>query len=309
MGGALGLGGTLGLCCALGAFGCGIVGCTGDLGAGAGETEPTTSAGEGGAAGAVAASSGSGGAASSGSGSEGGSGAGGDLAPWMPVDTDWCAEDGYLGLDDGVCFYAPASPAGVLVFLHGMLPPDGSPATMQLLAKNAADQWGYAVLFPRGEQGLCSWDPSVEDWWCFPTSRANVDAHAARLAASWDDHVAQLEAILSADLGERYVLGFSNGGYFASYIGLEGWWSPLAGAGLVAAGRAFVDTSLLADERPPFYIAVGALDGQQIQDSAQNLAYVLNLEGWSNDYVVHAGSGHTIMPLDFDMAWSAWTSP
>jgi predicted esterase len=262
--------------------------------------------GEAGAGGVVhvdeggSASAGGGGAGSVGSG-----GAGGQA--WQPTTSDWCG-DGYQAIDSSSCFYVPAGPTkGVLLFLHGMLPPDASAATMQALARAAADEHGYVVLFPRGRQGLCAWDPSVEDWYCWPTSRASVDAHAVELMAEMDTRIALLEGHLGVDLSTRYVLGFSNGGYFASYIGLEGWWAPLAGAGLVAAGRSFVDTALLSSEQPPIYIAAGALDGQQIQDSAQNLAYVLSLEGWPHQYVLHPQSGHELSAADFASAWALWS--
>jgi poly(3-hydroxybutyrate) depolymerase len=195
------------------------------------------------------------------------------------------------------------------VFLHGMLPADASPATMQALARAAADEHGFVVLFPRGEQGLCDWDPSVLDWWCWPTARAEVDAHAAAMVDRWQAEADVLAGYLDADLSARYVLGFSNGGYFASYLGLEGWWAPLAGAGVVAAGRSYVDTALLALDRPPFYIAVGALDTPEVQASGENLAYVLALESWPHAFVLHPASGHELSAADFTHAWAAWSSP
>lgn len=246
--------------------------------------------------------------------SDGGASAGGDPrghaggTEWQPGHSDFCGE-GYAAIDDATCFYAPAdvtASPGVLLFLHGMLPPDASAATMMALARGAADTHGVVVLFPRGEPGLCSWDASVEDWYCWPTSRAAVDAHAAAMVARFDAATALLEDHLGVDLSARHLLGFSNGGYFASFLALEGWWAPLTGAGLVAAGRAFVDTSLLSTDRPPMYIAVGALDIQTVQDSAHNLAYVLSLEAWPHDLVIHPDSGHQLSAADFTLAWSLW---
>jgi predicted esterase len=76
----------------------------------------------------------------------------------------------------------------------------------------------------------------------------------------------------------------------------------------VAAGRAYVDESLLSPEHPPFYIAVGALDQQSVQNSAENLAYVLSLQGWPHEFVLHPNRGHELGADDFDDAWQLWTS-
>ena len=161
---------------------------------------------------------------------------------------------------------------------------------------------------PRGRQGLCAWDASVEDWWCWPTKRETVDAAAAGILSEWVGSEALLAQILGAPPARRYVVGFSNGGYFASYIGLEGL-LPIDGAGVVAAGRTFIDESLLQPDHPPFYVAVGALDTASVQSSAQNLDAVLAQHGWPHDFVQHADRGHEIRADDFEGAWAAWTAP
>jgi len=276
-----------------------------DLSAGAGAGTGAGAGGEGGLG------AGAGWAGQGGGWAGGGGQGGGGAEPWQPVQTDWCVDEGWLGLGEDLCFYAPPSlgaSAGLLVFLHGMLPPDGSPETMQWLVRQAADDGGFAALFPRGEQGLCAWDPSVEDWWCWPTSRQSVDAETASFTAEWDQAELLLEDVLGLSVTARYVLGFSNGGYFASYIGLEGLW-PVSGAGLIAAGRSYVDESLLWDEEPPFYIAVGDEDSVAVQNSAQNLAFVLSQEGWPHEYVVHPGRGHWMEPGDLQSAWALWMDP
>ena len=54
-------------------------------------------------------------------------------------------------------------------------------------------------------------------------------------------------------------------------------------------------------------MAVGALDSQQVQNSAQNLAWVLWLNEWPYCYKVHPGRGHTVASDDFQNAWQVWT--
>src|SRR6185503_11518750 len=116
------------------------------------------------APGHAAGAGGAGGAAASDADTPGLGGAGG---AWTRVDTPFCS-DGWIGIDDHTCFFAPpelASPPSVLFFLHGMTPPDALPTALQAVARQAATAHGFVAVFPRGEQGLCGWDPSVEDWW------------------------------------------------------------------------------------------------------------------------------------------------
>lgn len=233
----------------------------------------------------------------------GGGGQGGD--GWQPVATSWCS-DGWLGLDEGTCFFAPANPSGeLLIFLHGMMPPDASPKTMQQMVLAEAESRGAVVLFPRGRAGLCSWAEEVKTWFCWPTSRANVDLHAAGLFAEFQQWQQKLESLLNTTFHKRYLFGFSNGGYFASYAGLEAWWR-VDGVGLVAAGRSFVDTALFPAERAPFFLRVGQLDQTSVKNSAQNLAYVLSQQGWPHDFKLQAGKGHELWPSDLAAAFASW---
>jgi predicted esterase len=284
------------------------IGCNGTIGD---TPDPTSSTNSGaGGAGDPAGVGGAGDPASSSSvtGSTG-SGAGGEGggAVWQPVETDWCAE-GWTGLDDHTCFYVPGTvttPTSVLFFLHGMTPPEDTPKSLQNLARDAADEHGFIAVFPRGRQGLCAWDASVEEWWCWPTSRTTVDANAASILDEWTAAQSLLEVILDVTFDRRYVLGFSNGGYFASYIGLEGLLET-DGIGAVGAGRSNIDESLMPAKSTPFYIAVGDQELQSTQDSAQNLVFVLNKHGWPNDFVIHPGQGHSVGASDFNGACSIW---
>jgi len=127
---------------------------------------------------------------------------------------------------------------------------------------------------------------------------------------SQDDRLgASLERVRAAGIpvDRRYLFGFSNGGYFVSYLTLEGWLA-IDGAAMVASGRLFVDESLLSPIKPPLYLAVGSLDSQQVQNSAQNLAWVLWLNDWEHCYKVHPGRGHGVAADDFANAWQLWTN-
>lgn len=265
-------------------------------------------AGEGGAAPVdVAAASGASGGG--GAGGEDGAGGGGGALSWEPVETDWCSA-GWIGLDDHTCFHVPeTAPRGgpILYVLHGAMAPDSLPVDLQATAAEAAEALGAVAVFPRGRPGLCTWDPSVETYCCWPTRRETVDAAAPALLEEWMRAEVLMERILGGTFGGRYVMGFSNGGYFASYVALEGL-VAVDGAALVGAGRMVIEEHLFSEERPPIFIAVGELELASTIASAENLADVLTQHGWEHELVVHPGRGHEIHADDFSRAWESWVA-
>ncbi|WP_437786917.1 alpha/beta hydrolase [Sorangium sp. So ce1097] len=285
---------------------------TADAGAtaGAGAAAGTGAAGGAGAAsGDAATGSAASGDAATGSAASGGGGAGGEggAPSWEPVETDWCSA-GWTGLDEHTCFHVPetaARGAPILHVLHGVMAPDALPVRLQAIAAEAAAALGVVAVFPRGRPGLCTWDPSVETSFCWPTRRETVDAAAPALIAAWMSAEALLGRILGQTFGGRHVMGFSNGGYFASYVALEGL-VEVDGAGLVGAGRMVIEEHLFSQERPPIYIAVGDQELASTIASAENLADVLTQHGWEHELVVHPGRGHEIRVDDFTRAWETW---
>ncbi|WP_437641919.1 alpha/beta hydrolase [Sorangium sp. So ce854] len=248
------------------------------------------------------------GSGASGGGGAGGAGGEGGGAPiWEPVETDWCSA-GWTGLDEHTCFHVPetaARGAPILHVLHGVMAPDALPVRLQAIAAEAAAALGVVAVFPRGRPGLCTWDPSVETSFCWPTRRETVDAAAPALIAAWMSAEALLGRILGQTFGGRHVMGFSNGGYFASYVALEGL-VEVDGAGLVGAGRMVIEEHLFSQERPPIYIAVGDQELASTIASAENLADLLTQHGWEHALVVHPGRGHEIRVDDFTRAWETW---
>ncbi|XXX82595.1 hypothetical protein WMF30_27970 [Sorangium sp. So ce134] len=270
---------------------------------GAGGATPAGDAASSGASGVDSASSGGGGG-----GGDGGGGEGGALS-WEPVETDWCSA-GWIGLDEHTCFHVPetaARGAPILYVLHGAMAPDSLPVALQAIAAEAAEALGVVAVFPRGRPGLCTWDPSVETHICWPTRRETVDAAAPALVEAWMSAEALMARILGGTFGRRYVMGFSNGGYFASYVALEGL-VAVDGAGLVGAGRMVIEEHLFSQERPPIYIAVGAEELASTIASAENLADVLTQHGWEHELVMHPGRGHEIRADDFALAWNTWVA-
>jgi predicted esterase len=228
-------------------------------------------------------------------------------APLPPLTTAWCGS-GWLGLDGSTCLALPerfASPASLVIFAHGILAPGALPTHDQAMLLAAARKHGFAVLFARGTAGLCDWDAGVSDHACWPTRRRTVDDAGPAIFAAWANGQARAEDSAGVRFERRYLVGFSNGGYFVAYVALEGRF-PIAGAGVVGAGRTAIDETLSGPAHPPFYLAVGDAEASGTRQDAANLAHVLALRGWPVTSVVHAGRGHEMDEDDLALAWAAW---
>jgi predicted esterase len=221
--------------------------------------------------------------------------------------TGWCGE-GWRPLDEGACLALPerfAAPASLVVFAHGMIAPDGLPIQEQTTLLAAARNHGFAVLFPRGKAGLCTWDPGVTGHLCWPTKQEAVDVVGPEIVAGWEAAQGRVEAIAGMPFERRYLFGFSNGGYFVAFLAVEGRYR-VDGAGLVGAGRSAVDESLTGAARPPFYLGVGEQEQEVTRQNAAVLAAVLERRGWKTAHVVHPGRGHELQEDDLAGAWALW---
>jgi len=229
--------------------------------------------------------------------------------PPPPLSASWCVEvEGARALDEETCFIVPETlgpPPAVLFFAHGMLAPGSTPREEMDVVRDAATAHGFVAVLPRGVQGLCAWKPEVSSHHCWPTRPETVDAYASAIFARWADAQARIEEILGVRFTKRYVLGFSNGAYFAAYLGLEGLLA-VDGVGVIRAGRTAVDESRTGRARPPFYLAVGDKEPDFTLRDADHLASVLSLRGFPIEYVIHAGRGHELRADDLDAAWFTW---
>ena len=130
----------------------------------------------------------------------------------------WCAE-GLEPIAGGGCFALATADAGepmLLVYLHGMYPPASASEELERQARLAkiAVAKGFSVLALRGRQGQCAGE-DVVDYWCWPSNERVVDAGQGFVDA-WGAALAESER--RTGRGKRYLLGFSNGGYFAALI-------------------------------------------------------------------------------------------
>jgi predicted esterase len=224
-----------------------------------------------------------------------------------PASTPWCGE-GYRALDESTCLALPPTftqPPSLVIFAHGMIAPSALPTEEQATLLAAAHASGFAVLFGRGKQGLCAWQADVAEHYCWPTTQAAVEKETPGIVAAWNDAQGRAERAAGVRFARRYLVGFSNGGYFTAFVAVQGR-MPIDGAAVVGAGRSEVDPSLFGSERPPLYLAVGDQEAESTRHDAATLEQALTQHGWPVKYVVHEGRGHTIKEDDLTASWAAW---
>jgi poly(3-hydroxybutyrate) depolymerase len=142
--------------------------------------------------------------------------------PAKPVATlstsdSWCPEGFEVGPSD-TCFAVPertTKDTPVIVYLHGMYAGHGSAEEWNLVRSVITK--GFAVVVPRGKRGLCAWKEELKDHFCWPQETEDPQAFK-NVVADWDRVLWQVDAIMEGGPHKRYVLGYSNGGFFAEYL-------------------------------------------------------------------------------------------
>jgi len=206
----------------------------------------------------------------------------------------WCAP-GLEPIAGGGCFAGSRAQGGsLIVYLHGRYSNETAPQEMARQSRVArmANARGFSVLALRGRQGQCS-APEFAEYFCFPSNERNQEAGAPTVA-SWAEALAEAEA--RAGRTPRYLLGFSNGGYFATLIATRALMDfdaiAIAGAGPVEPTRAHGAKKpillITADED------VSATSMMQLDDE-------LTRESWPHAIVTRDG-GHELLESDIDAA-------
>jgi predicted esterase len=221
--------------------------------------------------------------------------------------TAQCGE-GWRAVDDTLCLALPerfAEPPSLVIFAPGILAPGVQRSAEEATLLAAARKLGFAVLSGRGKQGLCEWDPKLADQICWPTTRETVDREAPAIVAGWVEAQPRAAEMAGVRFERRYLVGFSNGGYFTAYVVMEGL-AALDGAAVVGAGRTAVDESRMPSGHTPLYLAVGGEEAGSTRQDAENLAQVVTRHAWPLTYVVHPQRGHELHEDDLAGAWAAW---
>ncbi len=228
------------------------------------------------------------------------------LAAMLPTgDTaaPWCAEE-LETLEADVC-YEPGTPAKdgkrtLVVFLHGLVDEgSGWQHNQQRGMARAAKKWGFAMIAPRGRPGLGPKRRADQIGW--PTAESARESVEGEVLAEWQAARKSLEARSEAPFDRVWVMGFSNGAYYASSLALRGK-LDVDGYAVFAGGSAFPGAERLAratKSRRPVFVGVAAKDSTG-KDGA-SLVKLLKRLGWP-----HKGStrnvGHTVADAHLEAA-------
>ncbi|MCL2723424.1 MAG: hypothetical protein FWD69_03215 [Polyangiaceae bacterium] len=216
----------------------------------------------------------------------------------------WCA-DGLEPIAGGGCFAEPSEPkedpVPLIVYLHGRFPQSVAADELDRQARVArmGTEHGYAVLALRGTRGQCT-DPKLADYICWPSNERNAGDGPA-FVARWQSAFSAVEERIGK--GRRLLLGFSNGGYFATLIATRAL-SPfdavvIAHAGPVAPTRAI-------GEKIPLLLITA--DDDPSNDEMMRLSGELARETWPAEIVTReSGYGHALPNWDIDMALTFFT--
>ena len=209
---------------------------------------------------------------------------------------DWCAS-GLEPIAGGGCFALGREankPRALLVYLHGRYSPEmvGEEQERQARVARLATARGYSVLALRGTQGECS-DAQLTTWWCWPSNERNA-ADGPAFVARWA--IALGEAQRRARPTRRVLLGFSNGGYFASLIASRAL-LPFDAVTVAHAGPVSPMTPVGA--KPPMLL-IDADDDPSSQEIV-HLDSDLTREAWPHAMIIREG-GHALPEWDVEMS-------
>jgi poly(3-hydroxybutyrate) depolymerase len=226
-----------------------------------------------------------------------------DEPPAAPV-AAWCAPSLEPVAGDG-CYAAPpgdAAGAPLVVYLHGMYERTAGKAEeleRQTRVATRARARGFAVLALHGKEGECTARPELATWFCWPSNeRTAGDADA--FVAAWK---APLDAVAKrgGGRGKRYVLGFSNGAFFAGLVAQR---ALFAADAFVVAHGGPVQPVRAAGTKPPLLLM--SADDDPSQEGMIYLDALLAREGWPHDTYARAG-GHALTEADVDAALTFFT--
>jgi len=221
-----------------------------------------------------------------------------DDAP-EPETIEWCAE-GLEAIPGGGCFAAPAAQEGhagagpLIIYLHGIFDPAAASDELSRQSRVAAlgVAKGFAVLALRGHAGECS-AAEYASRICWPSNERNEDGGPS-FVDEWKAPLA--EAAKRGARGKRYVLGFSNGGYFASLLAERAWFD--ANAFVVARGGP-VSPVKASGAKVPMLLTLSEDDPSH--DEMVKLDEALTQEEWPHERFVSQG-GHALPDADIEAA-------
>lgn len=212
----------------------------------------------------------------------------------LSASESWCPEGFEIGPQD-TCFAVPemtTKDTPILVYLHGMYAGHGSAEEWSLV--KSATARGFAVVMPRGKRGLCAWKAELKDHFCWPQETEDPQAFKS-VIADWERVLWQVDAILEGGSHKRYVLGFSNGGFFAAYMAQHGLF-PAQAYAIVGGGP------LGPPAKPPKPVPVMLISAQEDKWQAPKVKELhdeLGKVGWTHAFCTRPGE-HPLAGPDID---------
>ena len=197
----------------------------------------------------------------------------------------------------------PAHTRTLLIYLHGIVPPERESAiktNFETVVALASRRANVVAMLPRGKRGLAP--RGHERWWGWPTTGSAYKAHAPALIQSITDKKSKLEAVLGVEFERVYVAGSSSGAYFAAALALYGGFTA-DGFGAMSGGAGWKTDELPRLQPKPFYVGYGKHD--RVAGGARKLAELLRGAGWPVKVAEHP-VGHGAKQIYLDEAFSFW---
>ena len=167
-----------------------------------------------------------------------------------------------------------------IVFLHGMVAGE-DPTPIDPAVKARLESEGFDVVTPMGRVGLCDWNEASKAARCWPSDEQKLEV-AKAIASTWP-----------ASDKPTLVVGFSNGGAFATLLALHGLYPACGFASL----HGFPAGDLHADgPKRPVLLTGGRAAEWEPDQLAQTRAKLEDL-GWRYETKLHAG-GHSVSDND-----------
>jgi predicted esterase len=200
-------------------------------------------------------------------------------------DAAWCAPE-LETLAGDVCHFTPKKATGgrrtLVVFLHGVIEPGSGAQWMQQRGiVRAAERLGFSVLAPRGRQGIGP--PKMRDWHAWPTSHVAQQTVEEDILTEWRRARTEIETRQGQPFDEVFVMGFSNGAYYATSLAVrdrfeaDGFAVFAGGSGAPHIRKA--GAQVKAASRAPIFVAIAARDSTTSR-AARDLVDVLRRLRW-----------------------------
>lgn len=178
----------------------------------------------------------------------------------------------------------------LIIYLHGMFEANTSDDATNDRVHERFREAGFDVWAPKGRLGLCDWSEEAKRSVCWPSDERALGV-AREIVDEWGPQLVTRRPV---------VVGFSNGGAFATLLAVHGLIRACGFATLhgFPAGTLHIEPSA----RPPLLLIAGRgapWEGPQLAATTAQLSAV----GWPHEAKIHDGP-HSVSDADLDAAIS-----